>query len=139
MSELPSELALFNSISDMSTADWKTVGEGDRLGKFQLLTTDVKDYYTRNNLDFNQAEFLDDHKLQEKVFKDLISRVTSEAWDNAEVYKSGKTSTGSKSKAETLRNIFNRIRYGGYIDDELGQDLNSLHQGNLFMQNFSQY
>ena len=141
LSELPSELALFNSISDMSTADWKTVGEGDNpgLGKFQLLTTDVKDYYTRNNLDFNQAEFLDDHKLQEKVFKDLISRVTSEAWDNAEVYKSGKTSTGSKNKARTLRDIFNRIRYGGYIDDELGQDLNSLHQGNLFMQNFSQY
>ncbi|AGG54659.1 hypothetical protein PROG_00003 [Prochlorococcus phage P-SSP10] len=139
LSELPSELALFNSISDMSTADWKTVGEGDRLGKFQLLTTDVKDYYTRNNLDFNQADFLDDHDLQETVFKDLISRVTSEAWDNAEVYKSGKTSTGSKSKARTLRDIFNRIRYGGYIDDELGQDLNSLHQGNLFMQTFSQY
>ena len=139
LSELPSELALFNSISDMSTADWKTVGEGDRLGKFQLLTTDVKDYYTRNNLDFNQADFLDDHDLQETVFKDLISRVTSEAWDNAEVYKSGKTSTGSKNKARTLRDIFNRIRYGGYIDDELGQDLNSLHQGNLFMQNFSQY
>ena len=139
LSELPSELALFNSISDMSTADWKTVGEGDRLGKFQLLTTDVKDYYTRNNLKFNQAEFLDDRKLQEKVFKNLISRVTSEAWDNAEVYKSGRTSTGSKNKARTLRDIFNRIRYGGYIDDELGQDFNSLHQGNLFMQNFSQY
>lgn len=141
LSELPSELALFNSIRDMSTADWKTVGEGDNpgLGGFQLLTTDVKDYYTRNNLKFNQAEFLDDHDLQETVFKDLISRVTSEAWDNAEVYKSGKTSTGSKSKARTLRDIFNRIRYGGYIDDELGQDLNSLHQGNLFMQTFSQY
>ena len=125
----------------MSTAVWKTVGEGDNpgLGKFQLLNTSVKDYYTRNNLPFNQEDFLDDHKLQETVFKDLISRVTSEAWDNAEVYKSGKTSTGSKNKARTLRDIFNRIRYGGYIDDELGQDLNSLHQGNLFMQNFSQY
>ena len=141
LSEIPSEIALFNSMRDMSNADWTTVGEGDNpgLGRFQLLTTDVKEYYTRNNLQFNQAEFLDDHKLQEKVFKDLISRITSEAWDNAKVYKSGRTSTGSKNKARTLRDIFNRIRYGGYIDDELGQDLNSIHQGNLFMQNFSQY
>jgi len=138
LSEIPSELALFNSISDMSTADWKTVGEGDNpgLGRFQLLTTDVEDYYTRNNLKFNQAEFLDDHDLQKEVFKDLISRVTSQAWTDAEVYKAGKTSTGYKSKAATLRNIFHRIKYGDYIE---GDDLNKVHESNLFMQNFSQY
>ncbi|ADP00054.1 hypothetical protein CYOG_00033 [Cyanophage 9515-10a] len=141
LTEIPSELTVFNSMKDMSTADWKTVGEGDNpgLGRFQILTSDVQAYYTRNGLKFNQAEFLDDHDLQETVFTDLISRVTSEAWDNAKVYKSGKNTTGSKNKAKTLRDIFNRIRYGSYIDYDQGQDLNSLHQGNLFMQNFSQY
>ena len=141
LTEIPSELGIFNAIKDMSTADWNTVGEGDNpgLGRYKILTSDVKEYYTRKGLNFNQAEFLDDHELQKDVFKDLISRVTSEAWDNAKVYKSGKTTTGSKNKAITLRDIFNRITYGNYIDYDQGQDLNSLHQGNLFIQNFSQY
>ena len=77
-----------------------------------------------------------DWKNGSKVFKDLISRVTSQAWTDAEVYNAGKTSTGYKSKAATLRNIFHRIKYGDYIE---GDDLNRVHESNLFMQNFSQY
>ena len=151
---LESENRIYNTLKAMSTAQVNTVGEGDNpgLGKYQILTSDVEAYYTRNNLEFDQnarKEFLNNPALQTKVMKDLISRVNSEAWGYAITHNKSKTSSGTKSRAEMLRQVYHRITTGGYItgyvDDSLGGGLNiyhdrtSLHSGNKFLQQFSQY
>ena len=144
ITKLPDEQSILNVIEGRSEADWTTVGEGDNplLGKFQILQSDAKRIIEDKGLDFNPKEFLKDHKLQRQVITTLISEVSTEAWDNGRLYRQGggHNATSAKNNARILRTIFNRIRYGEYINYDEGQtDLTQIHEGNLFLQNFSQY
>ncbi len=135
---LQSFSGLFNNSLD--TVDTSRSTDDPNLGKYNILESDVKAYYKRNNLPYDRKLFLGDSDIQTTVATNLVSRVSLEAHSLG-------GEPGKKMNGPMLRQLFNRLLTGKFerTYENLpgpfkGSILDPVHtKGTLFLNNYRLY
>ena len=129
---------IFNNSLD--TVDTSRSTDDPNLGKYNILESDVKAYYKRNNLPYDRKLFLGDSDIQTTVATNLVSRVSLEAHSLG-------GEPGKKMNGPMLRQLFNRLLTGKFerTYENLpgpfkGSILDPVHtKGTLFLNNYRLY
>lgn len=153
--EEPNVLQSFSSLfnNSLDTVDTSRSTDNPNLGKYNILESDVKAYYERNNLPYDRNLFLKDKDLQKTVATNLVSRLSLEAHSLKPTWPLAGGGAGKKMNGQMLRQLFNRLWTGEYENVSTGSSsydfdqvsvtgtiLDPVHtKGTLFLNNYRLY